>query len=113
MFKRLVVCSLGIWISTALVLAQGGASHLMGTVTAIKADTVTIKMQDGKSETVMLEKTIKYTKNDKPAKVADLKVGDSVMVSATMNTKMKMYTAQEVMLGAAAAKEKDTAPRKK
>src|SRR5437016_5207460 len=106
MFKRLVICSLGILISAALVLAQGEASHLMGTVTAVKPDTVTIKMQNGKSETVMLEKTTKFTKNDKPAKASDLKVGESVMVSAKMDTKMKMYTAQEVMLGASAAKEK-------
>jgi len=103
MFKRLVVCSMTILISTALILAQGGASHLMGTVTAVKPDTVTIKMQDGKSETVMLEKSTKFT---------DLKVGDSVMINASMDTKMKMYKAQEVMLGAFATKD-NKAPEKK
>ena len=113
MFKRLVVCSMTILISTALILAQGGASHLMGTVTAVKPDTVTIKMQDGKSETVMLEKSTKFTRNDKPAKAADLKVGDSVMINASMDTKMKMYKAQEVMLGAAAKDNKDKIPGKK
>src|SRR2546422_6206701 len=100
MFKRLVVCSMTILISTALILAQSGATHLMGTVTAVKPDTVTIKMQDGKSETVMLGKTTKYMKDDKPAKSRELRVGDSVMISAKMDTKMKMYTAEEVMLGA-------------
>ncbi len=85
----------------------------MGTVTAVKPDTVTIKMQDGKSETVMLEKSTKFTKNDKPAKAADLKVGDSVMINASMDTKMKMYKAQEVMLGAAAKDNKDKTPGKK
>jgi hypothetical protein len=49
-------------------------------VTAVKPDTVTIKMQDGKSEMVMLEKTTTYTKDNKPAKSTDLKVGDSVMI---------------------------------
>ena len=78
----------------------------MGTVTAVKPDTVTIKMQDGKSETVVLEKSTKFTKNDKPAKAADLKVGDSVMINASMDTKIKMYKAQEVMLGAAAKDNK-------
>src|SRR5436309_843419 len=111
MFKRSVVCLLALLISSALILAQGGGGHLMGTVTAVKPDTVTIKMQDGKSETVMLEKSTKFTKNDKPAKADDLKVGDSVMINATMDTKMKMYTAQEVMLGAAAKDSK--APEKK
>jgi len=46
----------------------------------------------------MLEKTTKYTKDDKPAKNTDVKVGSSVMISAKMDTKMKMYTAEEVML---------------
>ena len=113
MFRRLTACSLSILILTTLLLAQSQATHLMGTVTAVKPDTVTIKMQDGKPETIMLEKTTKFTKNNKSAKASDLKVGDSVMVSATMDTKMKMYTAQEVMLGAAAAKGKDKAPGKK
>ena len=112
MFKRSVGCLLALLISSALTLAQDGGGHLMGTVTAVKPDTVTIKMQDGKSETVMLEKSTKFTKDDKPAKAADLKVGDSVMINASMDTKMKMYKAQEVMLGAFATKD-NKAPEKK
>ena len=98
MFKRLLTCSLTIFMFSALLLAQSGATHLMGTVTAIKPDTVTIKMDNGKSEMVMLENTTKYTKDDKPAKSTDLKVGSSVMIFAKMDTKMKMYMAEEVML---------------
>src|SRR5438094_6260293 len=100
MFKRFAAFSIALLVFSSLVFAQSGATHLMGTVTAVKPDTVTIKMQDGKSEIVMLEKTTKYTKDEKPAKSTDLKVGDSVMINAKMDTKMKMYTADEVMLGA-------------
>src|SRR5437870_12687928 len=100
MFKRSMISLIGLLLFTGFILAQAGATHLMGTVTAVKPDTVTIKMQDGKSEIVMLEKTTKYTKDEKPAKSTDLKVGDSVMINAKMDTKMKMYTADEVMLGA-------------
>ena len=98
MFKRLITGVLTIIMFAAFLLAQSSATHLMGTVTAVKPDTVTIKMDNGKSETVMLEKTTKYTKDDKPAKNTDVKVGSSVMISAKMDTKMKMYTAEEVML---------------
>src|SRR2546425_6551645 len=112
MFKRFAAFSIALLVFSSLVFAQSGANHLMGTVTAVKPDTVTIKMQDGKSETVMLEKTTKYTKADKSAKSSELKVGDSVMISAKMNTKMKMYTAEEVMLGAKDSKAKSE-PRKK
>src|SRR5438876_11672745 len=110
MFKRFAAFSIALLVFSTLVFAQ--AAHLMGTVTAVKPDTVTIKMQDGKSETVMLEKTTKYMKDEKPAKSGDLKVGDSVMINAKMDTKMKMYTANEFMLGAKDTKAK-TEPAKK
>ena len=111
MFKRFAAFSIALLVFSSLVFAQSGATHLMGTVTAVKPDTVTIKMQDGKSETVMLEKTTKCMKDDKPAKSGDLKVGESVMINAKMDTKMKMYTANEVMLGA--KETKAPAPAKK
>src|SRR2546428_10788159 len=106
MFKRSMISLIGLLLFAGLILAQAGTTHLMGMVTAVKPDTVTIKMQDGKSEMVMLEKTTKFMKDEKPAKSTDLKVGDSVMISAKMDTKMKMYTANEVMLGAKDIKAK-------
>ena len=100
MFRRFVSSLTALLVCAGFILAQSGPTHLMGTVTAMKPDMVTIKMQDGKSEMVMLEKTTKYTKDEKPAKSTDLKVGDSIMISAKMDPKMKMYRAGEVMLGA-------------
>jgi len=47
-------------MSGALLLAHGDATHLAGTVTAVNPTTVTVKLQNGKSETVMLEKVTKY-----------------------------------------------------
>jgi len=112
MFKGFVVSITALLLFTGFVFAQSGTTHLMGTVTAVKPDIVTIKMQDGKSEMVMLEKTTKYMKEDKPAKSTDLKVGDSVMNNAKMDTKMKMYTAEEVMLGAKDGKGKPETGKK-
>jgi len=112
MFKGFVVSITALFLFAGFVFAQSGRTHLMGTVTAVKPDKVTIKMQDGKSEMVMLEKTTKYTKDDKPAKRTDLKVGDSVMINAKMDTKMKMYTAEDVMLGAKDGKGKPEPGRK-
>src|SRR5438552_9256351 len=111
MLKRSIACLSAVVLSAGLILAQSGATHLMGMVTAVKPDTVTIKMQDGKTEMVMLEKTTKYMKGDKPAKSTDLKVGESVMINAKMNTKMKMYTANEVMLGAKDTKKAEPAKK--
>src|SRR5437773_12146060 len=111
MFRGLVVSLAALLVCAGIIFAQTGTTHLMGTVTAVKPDTVTIKMQDGKTEMVMLEKTTKYMKDDKPAKGTDLKVGESVMINAKMDTKMKMYTANEVMLGAKDTKKAEPAKK--
>jgi exosome complex RNA-binding protein Rrp42 (RNase PH superfamily) len=103
MSKRLVASALTVFISAALLLAHGNATHIMGTVTAIDGNHVTVKTQDGKSEMVMLEKVTKYLIGSKSATVADLKVGTRVVVDAKMDEKMKMYKAEEVKIGAAPA----------
>jgi hypothetical protein len=63
----------------------------------------------------MLEKTTKYLLNNKPATKTDLKVGVRVSIDAHMDTKMKMYNAEEISIGTAAASKPATpaAPEKK
>jgi hypothetical protein len=92
-------------IGTAAPAAAATAAmvHLKGAVTALTKDTVAIKMQDGKNETVMLDKATKYSKDKKAATVTDLKAGTQVEIHATMDAKMKMYTAHEVEIGTAHA----------
>jgi hypothetical protein len=101
MFRKLTVCALTVLLSAGLVLAHGNATHLMGTVTAIDKDKVTIKDKDGKSVIVMLEKGTKYFKNKKAATLADMTVGTRVVIDAEMDQKMKMYSAEEIQLGVA------------
>jgi hypothetical protein len=103
MFQKLTVCALAILLSAGLALAHGNATHLMGTVTAVGKDTVTIKDKDGKSVVVMLEKDTKYFKNKKAATAAEMTVGTRVVIDAEMDQKMKMYSAEEVQLGVAEA----------
>ena len=113
MLKRLLVfCSLTVAMSGALLLAHGDATHLAGTVTAVNPTTVTVKLQNGKSETVMLEKVTKYLTGTKTATAADLKVGTRVVIDAKMDEKMKMYTAEEVRIGVADSAAKAAAPAK-
>ena len=102
MSKFLIACSLTILLSTGLLLAHGDATHIMGTVTAVQGDHVTLKLQDGKTEMVMFSKTTKYLNGAKAATKADLKVGSRVVIDATMDAKMKMYMATEVKIGVAA-----------
>ena len=100
MLNRIVLSLLTIVLFVGLVHAHG--DPILGTVTAVTADTFTIKDKDNKPVVIMLEKTTKYLMNEKPAKKTDLKVGDRVVIDAEMNAKMKMYVAEEVNIGAAA-----------
>src|SRR5262247_3552759 len=103
MVKKLAVCGLVTLLFAGLLLAHGNATHLMGTVTAVGKDTVTIQDKDGKSVVVMLEKATKYFKSKKPATLDEMKIGTRVVIDAEMNEKMKMFSAEEINIGVAAA----------
>ena len=102
MFKRLLAVSITMLMSALLVFAHGDAEHVMGVISAIQGDHVSVKLQDGKTTTmVMLDKNTKYFNGEKKAKKEDVKVGLRVVIDAKMNTKMKMLLASEVRLGVA------------
>src|SRR5688572_26130825 len=101
MVSRLIACSLVIVATAALVSAHGDATHIMGTITAVQGNHLTIKTQDGKSEMVMIGKATKYMIGTKAATPADLTVGRRVVIDAKIDPKMKMYSAEEVRIGVA------------
>ena len=86
-------------VSVTLVYAHGDATHLAGTITAIEGDHIQIKDTGGKTVLVMLQKTTKFMKSDKPSAKSELKVGTRVVIDAKMDEKMKMYAAEEVAIG--------------
>jgi len=103
MTKQSILILIAILIGTIGVYAHGDATHLTGTITAIEGDHIQIKDQQGKSVMVMLEKATKYLKADKASTKAELKVGARVLIDAKMDEKMKMYSAEEITIGVAAA----------
>jgi hypothetical protein len=113
MMKKLAICAFAFLFAAGVVIAHGNATHIMGTVTAVDKDKVTVQDKDGKSVVVMLEKTTKYFKNKKPATFDELKAGTRIMIDAEMNEKMKMYSAEEINLGVADAAAKAATPAKK
>jgi len=102
MLKKAITFLLTVSFLAGALLAHGNATHLMGTVTAVSKDTVTIQDKDGKSVVVMLDKTTKYFKTKKPVTIDELKIGTRVVIDAQMNEKMKMYSAEEIQIGTAA-----------
>lgn len=84
------------------VLAHPGHEHkMMGTVTMVGADHVMLKDKDGGDATVYLSKDTKIIQNKKAMKVADIKVGMRVVITAT--TEKDQVVARTIELGAAPA----------
>jgi len=53
---------------------------VMGTITAITANSITVKTRDGETVTVSFNDQTQFTKDRQPAKLADFKVGDMIFV---------------------------------
>src|SRR5262244_2089910 len=113
MFKSAVITLfVSLLLGAAVLLAHG--APLIGTVTAVGKDSITITDKDGKSIVVGLEKTTKYLKEKKPAAMEDIKVGTRVVIDAHMDEKTKSYKAESVQIGVTAdTKSEGKAPAKK
>jgi hypothetical protein len=66
----------------ATVLAHGGEEHVIGTVAKITSDSITVKTTANKMVTVAVAPETKFIKDKAAAKMADLKVGDRVVIHA-------------------------------
>ena len=71
----------------SVALAHGDKQHVVGTVEKLNADSVVVKTAAGKTvEVKLLASTIYVSRRgneDKPAKAADLALGDRVVIHAT------------------------------
>lgn len=68
------------FVSTAF--AHGSEQHIMGTVTAINADSITVQTTQNEKVVVTVDSSTKFVKSGSPAKANDLTVGDRVVVGA-------------------------------
>jgi len=85
-----------------LAFAHEGHKHkVLGTVTMAASDHVMLKDKEGKDVTVYLTKDTKVLRARKAMKVADIKTGMRVVITAVMEKEKMMATTIE--LGAAHA----------
>jgi hypothetical protein len=87
-------------ILATTALAHGGFEHVMGTVSKVSAQSVTVTTAAKKNVDVGLNAKTTYTKGDKAATAADMKVGDRVVIDATEVN--EALTAASIKIGAAA-----------
>jgi len=74
----------------------GGGQPVVGTVTAVTKDSVTIKTDAGDEYTVTATDTARITRDRQPIKMADVKPGDSVTAVGTVDATKK--TVQAMMI---------------
>lgn len=112
---RLVTTILLTALAAGTLLAHGNKVHVSGTIEKVSADSLVVKTRDGKSVEVKLVAATTYVSHaanrtanpsdasqDKPAKLADLAVGELVVIHAT--PKNGGLEADEVKFSPVAAK---------
>lgn len=80
--KRSLVVLLTIVFVMTIAIAHGNEQHVIGTVTAIESNSITVKTTAGKLVTVQLDSKTQFTKGNATAALADLKVGDKGVIHA-------------------------------
>jgi hypothetical protein len=96
-FVALAVLFLAASIPAAF--AHGGFEHVMGTVSKISAQSVTVTTAAKKAVEVGINAKTTYTRGDKTVTASDMKVGDRVVIDATEVN--EALVAASVKLGAA------------
>ena len=73
-------------VISTVVLAHGGNDHIRGVVTNISAQSVTVQTADKATKTVSLTAKTTFQLAGKTAHLADLKVGDRVVIDVPEKT---------------------------
>jgi len=83
-------------LAASVGVAHGNKKHVTGTIEKITQDSVVVKTAEGTSVEVKLVATTAYIlhieKTDKPAKAADLAVGQRVVIHATSHVTSHVTT---------------------
>jgi phosphate/sulfate permease len=96
--KQMILSVAIIAFAAGSAFAHGNAQHVMGTVTAVTEDSITVKTKAKDPVTVYTMPDTKYEKSGAAASMKDLKIGDRVVIHAAMMNNKLM--ANEVSFGA-------------
>ena len=99
----------GLVITSRLAQAHGGFEHVMGTVTSVSDNTVSVKTTDGRDVQVRLDAKTAFLRGAQAVSKADLKVNDRVVIDVTKQDGSLL--AHQVKLGSA-TKKAASAPSK-
>ena len=95
-----VVLMMSLGVTTGVSAHEGHAHAVMGTVVKVSPGQIEIQTKDGKAETVVLTNKTAVTRDKAPATLADVAVGDRVVID--VGTGSKPLKARSIRLGTAA-----------
>ena len=103
MKARVLILVACISLIAAAAFAHGDEQHVIGTVASVGADSITVKTTANALVTVAVVPQTTFSKNKAAVKLADLKVGDRVVIHAKEPTEGKLV-ADTVQFSTPAAK---------
>jgi hypothetical protein len=80
--KRTLAVGSVVFLFAVLAFAHGNEQHVIGTITAISGDAVTVQTVTKQSTVVYLSGNTKFTKSGAAATRDELKVGDRLVIHA-------------------------------
>jgi len=96
--KCLVTLALSIVVAGTVVFAHEGNEHVRGVVTEVSAQSITVQTAPNVTKTLVLNDKTSFKQGTRTAHLADLKVGDRVVIDVPVKT----TTATLVQIGTAA-----------
>ncbi len=110
MRARLLILIACLSLIAAGAFAHGDEEHVIGTVASVAKDSITVKTTANTLVTVAVVPQTTFTKGKASAKLADLNVGDRVVIHAKEPTEGKLV-ADTVQFSAPAAKAAPSATK--
>jgi hypothetical protein len=84
--NRLMTLAAAIVVAGTIAFAHGGNQHVRGVVTQISAQSISVQTADKATKTLTLTDKTTFQRAGKPAELADVKVGDRVVVDVPVKT---------------------------
>jgi uncharacterized GH25 family protein len=78
--KKLAIYIAFVALLCTIAVAHEGHKHIKGKVTAINGQEVTVQVENGPEQKVVVTPESKLMKGDDEVKLSDLKVGDGVLI---------------------------------
>ena len=99
--KRLALLVLATVVLGTIAAAHGNNDHVRGVVTQLSATSVTVQVSGQSTKTLSLNDKTTYEKSGRPVHLADLKIGDRVVIDVPKGSS----EALSIRFGAPAAKK--------